>query len=92
MQGGGWRAWVVNNARAARPNEARNEIDRLRAELRGDFRSALRHAYVGPRSGLPHGLLLCFLLVLWDVQGETHVSHQCKGSLLHGEPSNAYAG
>ena len=31
------------------PSEARNEIDRLRAELRGDFRSALRHAYLGPR-------------------------------------------
>lgn len=52
LQGGGWRAWVVNNARASRPNEARNEIDRLRAELRGDFRSALRHAYLGPRSAV----------------------------------------
>ena len=50
MQGGGWRAWVASNAKAAKPNEARNEIDRLRAELRGDFRSALRHAYLGPRS------------------------------------------
>lgn len=26
-----------------------NELDRLRAELRNDFRSALRHAYLGPR-------------------------------------------
>ena len=91
MQGGGWRAWVVENARAAQPNQARNEIDRLRAELRGDFRSALRHAYVGPRSGPPHGPLLCSLLVLWDVQGEEDISpHHMKG-LLHGEPSNVYA-
>ena len=59
MRGGGWRAWVVNSARAAQPNEVHNEIDRLRAELRGDFRSALRHAYVGPRSGLPHRPLPC---------------------------------
>ena len=43
---------MVNNARASRPSEARNEIDRLRAELRGDFRSALRHAYLGPRSAV----------------------------------------
>lgn len=49
MQGGGWRAWVVSNAKPTKPSEARNEIDRLRAELRGDFRSALRHAYLGPR-------------------------------------------
>ena len=92
MQGGGWRAWVVNNARAARPNEARNEIDRLRAELRGDFRSALRHAYVGPRSGPSHGLLLCFLLVPWDVQGKDDVTHHYKKSLLHGDHSKVYAG
>lgn len=52
MQGGGWRAWVVNNAKASRPYKARNEIDRLRAELRVDFRSALRHAYLGPRYAL----------------------------------------
>ncbi len=50
MQGGGWRAWVVSSAKAPAPNETRGEIDRLRAELRGDFRSALRHAYLGPRS------------------------------------------
>ena len=54
MQGGGWRAWIVSNAKAPAPNETRGEIDRLRAELRGDFRSALRHAYLGPRSHSLH--------------------------------------
>ena len=49
LQGGGWRAWIASNARVPTPKEARGEIDRLRAELRGDFRSALRHAYLGPR-------------------------------------------
>ena len=64
MQGGGWRAWVVNNAKAAKPNEARNEIDRLRAELRGDFRSALRHAYLGPRCRHSCTRLWSFTVVL----------------------------
>ena len=83
---------MVNNARAVRPNEARNEIDRLRAELRGDFRSALRHAYVGPRSGPPPGPLLCLLLGLWDRQEENDVWYYHREDSLHGEPNNVYAG
>ena len=46
----------MNNAKVPKPGEARNEIDRLRAELQGDFRSALRHAYLGPRCRLTAAL------------------------------------
>ena len=53
---------MVNNAKASKPGETRNEIDRLRAELRGDFRSALRHAYLGPRCGLTAVSYLSFSL------------------------------
>lgn len=49
LQGRGWRAWasrVVYHEEKATPQ---NELDRIRRELRGDFRSALRHACLGPR-------------------------------------------
>lgn len=49
VQGGGWRAWVAGTARSQDIANPSNELDRLRAELRNDFRSALRHAYLGPR-------------------------------------------
>ena len=46
---------MAATAASAKPKQApRNEVDRLRAELRADFRSALRHAYLGPEC-------VCFL-------------------------------
>lgn len=46
--GGGWREWVAGAA-AEQPKKASgSQVDRLRAELRADFRTALRHAYLGP--------------------------------------------
>ncbi|BDA49240.1 probable chaperone protein DnaJ at N-terminal half [Coccomyxa sp. Obi] len=57
VQGGGWRTWVARTVRNRDAIRPRNELDRLRAELRGDFRSALRHAYLGPKLNLGKGEL-----------------------------------
>lgn len=45
VPGAGWFAWA---ARTPQPPAA-NQIDKLRAELRHEFRAAVRHAYLGPR-------------------------------------------
>jgi hypothetical protein len=50
---------VAATAAARKPDQApHGEVDRLRAELRADFRSALRHAYLGPECALPASQLM----------------------------------
>ena len=46
IQGGGWAAWAAS---APEPPRAGSEVDHIRAELRTELRSALRHAYLGPK-------------------------------------------
>ena len=55
-RGAGWREWVASTAReqpVQAPGPGGRQVDRLRAELRADFRSALRHAYLGPECDPP---------------------------------------
>ena len=45
VQGGGWAAWAATAPSAPKPTK---KVARLRESLRGELRSALRHAYLGP--------------------------------------------
>lgn len=53
VPGAGWFAWATRPASQPKAGQ----VDKLRAELRTEFRAALRHAYLGPRVDVSFGEL-----------------------------------